>query len=237
MSGAMSMILAVWLFTILIWLPGLSSSVLSDSTDSVQSEARSSTTSDDADLGFREKRAAIAACTNRELTKLKLVTMLPYPDNVLPRQFRPSWDQGDEILPAIELAVEQINNRSDILPCHQLELINVDGGCEVASKISLGIVDNLYGQSEYQRDRKHEAITGVIGPGCSISTLRMSAITNRPEVELVILHDAGSPLLADRTKYKNSIGILGSVYPLVELSIQLMKMTGWRTKLWGVCCS
>ena len=94
----MSTILAVWLFTILTWLPGLS--VLSHSTDSVQSEARSSTTSDD---WFRDKRPAIA-CTSRELTKLKLITMLPYPDNVLPRQFRPSLDLGDEILLAIEMA-------------------------------------------------------------------------------------------------------------------------------------
>ena len=113
--------------------------------------------------------------------------------------------------------------RSDILPCHQLQLINVDGGCEIAPKISLGIVNNLYGQPESQRDRDHETIVGVIGPGCSISALRMSAIANRPKVELVILHDAGSPLLANRTKYKNSIGILGSVHPLVEHSIALVR--------------
>jgi hypothetical protein len=57
----------------------------------------------------------------------------------------------------------------------------------------------------------------------------MSAITNRPEVELVNLHDAGSPLLANRTKYNNSIGILGSVHPLAELSITLMReLAKWR---------
>ena len=212
-------VLITWLLTLPVLFHG-----------SLQEETRNSGSISEThvDRGPRSAEPGAASCTSRELTKLRLLTVLPYPNNTVPVYFRPSWDQGLNILPAIELAVEQINNRSDILPCHQLELINVDGGCEVAPKISLGIVNNLYGQSDSRRDREHEAIAGVIGPGCSISTLRMSAITNRPEVELVILHDAGSPLLADRTKYKNSIGILGSVHPLVELSIQLMKMTGWH---------
>ena len=202
--------------------------MLSHSTDSVQSEARSSTTSDER---FRDKRAAIA-CTSRKLTELKLLTMLPYPDNVLPRKFRPSWDQGDEILPAIELAVEQINNRSDILPCHQLELVNVDGGCDIVPKASLGIMNSLFGKGSGQQKIPYtenpQTIVGVIGPGCTISTVQMSVITNRPEVELVILHDAGSPLLANRTKYKNSISILGSIHPLAFISSELVRETEWR---------
>ena len=191
-----------------------------------QSEARSCIPSDP--LGELRPGEQEAICTSRELTKLKLLTMLPYPDNILPTYFRPSWDQGRNILPAMELAAEQINNRSDILPCHHLELVNVDGGCEIAPKTSLGIAENLYGQLESQNDNDHQTIVGVIGPGCSISTMRMSNIANRPEVELVILHDAGSPLFANRTKYKNSISILGSIQPLVELSIALVRDTKWH---------
>ena len=161
----------------------------------------------------------------RNQTKLRLLTILPYPDNILPKQFRPSWDQGLNILPAMELAAEQINNRSDILSCHQLELVNVDGGCEITPKTSLGIAENLYGP---QTNNDHQTIVGLIGPGCSLSALHVSNITNRPEVELVVLHDAGSPLLANRTKYNNSIGILGSDHPLVELSVKLVRETKWR---------
>ena len=166
-----------------------------------------------------------ALCT-RELTTLKLLSMLPYTESILPKQFRPSWDQGLDILPALDLAAEQINNRSDILPCHQLELVHIDGGCDIVPKTNLGIVSNLYRQQE--RDTDDQTIVGVIGPGCSVSAIQMSTIANRPKVELVVLHDAGSPLLADRTKYKNSIGILGSIHPFVDLAIALVRDTKWR---------
>ena len=127
--------------------------------------------------------------------------------------------------------MEQINNRSDILPCHQLELINVDGGCDIVPKASLGIMNSLFGKGSGQQKVPHtenrQTIVGVIGPGCTISTMQMSAIANRPEVKLVVLHDAGSPLLADRTKYKYSISILGSIHPLAHISSELVRETKW----------
>ena len=59
---------------------------------------------------------------------------------------------------------------------------------------------------------------------------------NNPNIDKVILHDAGSPLLANRTMYKNSVGILGSTkglalgstQPFVDLSLALMDEVGWR---------
>ena len=92
---------------VLTWLLALSVYVLTVYS-SLQSEAKSNPSSDTHDEPGLERQEAV--CTSRKLTKLKLLTVLPYPDNILPRQFRPSWDQGDEILPAIELAAEQINN-------------------------------------------------------------------------------------------------------------------------------
>ena len=209
----------------ILWLTSwlLALSVLFHS-GSLQSKGPGSSVPSDAldDPGLKQE----ATC--RELTKLRLLTMLPYPD----KQFRPSWDQGDDILPAMELAAEQINNRSDILPCHQLELVNVDSGCNIVPKTSVKIVENLFYESKQwqfqKRDTDNQTIIGVIGPGCTISTKQVSDITNRPEVELVILHDAGSPLFANRTKYKNSISILGSIQPFASVSIALMRETKWR---------
>ena len=93
-------------------------------------------------------------------------------------------------------------------------------------------MNSLFGMGSRQQKLPHNeyqtVIIGVIGPGCTISTMQMSAITNRPEVELVILHDAGSPLFADRTKYNNSISILGSIHPLADVSTALVRETKWH---------
>ena len=146
--------------------------------------------------------------------------MLPYKDEA--EDYNPSWDQGLDILPALDLAAERINNSSNILPCHRLELFHVDGGCDIVPKTSLGIVNGLFSKPN------DESVIGVVGPGCSVSALAMSEIVNNPNIDMVILHDAGSPLLTNRTTYKNSIGILGSTQPFVDLSLALMNEVGWR---------
>ena len=159
-----------------------------------------------------------SSCGNDSMTTLRLLTMLPYRDEA--EAYNPSWDQGLDILPALDLAAEQINNSSNILPCHRLELFHVDGGCDIVPKTSLGIVNGLFSQ--------REGVIGAVGPGCSVSALAMSEIVNNPNIDIVILHDAGTPLLTNRTTYKNSVGILGSTQPFVDLSLALMNEVGWR---------
>ena len=158
-------------------------------------------------------------CTNSSTT-LTLLTMLPYRDEAEP--YNPSWDQGLDILPALDLAAEQINDNSSILPCHRLKLFHVDGGCDIVPKTSLGIVNGLFSK------RNDENVIGAVGPGCSVSAVAMSEIVNNPNIDMVILHDAGSPLLTNRTTYRNSVGILGSTQPFVDLSVALMNEVGWR---------
>ena len=94
-------------------------------------------------------------CNLTSMTELRLLTMLPYRDEA--EAYNPSWDQGLDILPALDLAAEQINNSSNILPCHQLELFHVDGGCDIVPKTSLGIVNVLFGSPD------NENVTGAVG--------------------------------------------------------------------------
>ena len=47
-------------------------------------------------------------CNLTSMTELRLLTMLPYRDEA--EACNPSWDQGLDILPALDLAAEQINN-------------------------------------------------------------------------------------------------------------------------------
>lgn len=151
---------------------------------------------------------------------LKLLVSLPFPNSKFPR-FNPSWNEGDRILPALYLAIDQINNRTDLLPHHQLELVRVDGGCDIASTT---VVSTAIGLFNMDGNR----IVGMIGPGCSASSLLSGHVLNQPEIEIVHIHGGGSLLLSNRSTYTNSLGILGSTRFYVDHSVVLLKRNGWH---------
>ena len=151
---------------------------------------------------------------------LNVLTMLPFPDP--DPLFNPSWNEGHKVLPALYLARDQINSRADILPCHQLELVVAGGGCDIASTTAVNLTVGLIGSKGTTR------VVGMVGPGCSTSALQTAHMLNQPEIELLQIHGGGSPLLADRSEYNNSLGILGSTQSFVDLSIALMRKSGWQ---------
>ena len=68
-------------------------------------------------------------CTEeRSGTTVYFGLMLPY-SNTLKK--KPIFDNGHDIALAAYLAVEQINNRSDLLSDYQVKLLPLDGGCDV----------------------------------------------------------------------------------------------------------
>ena len=158
------------------------------------------------------------ASESQELQSLRLLVSLPLP-NPLPL-FDPSWNEGDRVLPALYLARDQINNRTDLLPCHKLELISVDGGCDIVGTTAVSTAVGLFNESGAR-------VVGMVGPGCSASSLQTAHVINESKIELVQIHGGGSPLLADRARYNNSLGILGYTQTFVNLSIALMKHNGW----------
>ena len=157
-----------------------------------------------------------------ENATIRLLTLLPYRDSRCPHH-HPSFDYhgGLSILPALDLAVEQINSMSDFLPCHMLELLHKEIGCEVTAETTVGLTSGLF---PIDRGR----VVGIIGPVCSQDSVQVSSLTNRPGLKLVVLHNAGSPMLSDRTRFPNSLGILGTTHSLVDLSLALMKESRWQ---------
>ena len=152
--------------------------------------------------------------------KLYLLTILPYPsDNPA---LQPSWNQGTNILPAAYLAVDMINNRSDVLSGYTLELINSDGGCDMEDIALESFVKHIIAE------RGQRPIVGIIGPGCSTSALAVSPQNSNPKIALLNMHIAGSPLLENRTKFAYSFGVLGSSYGFVNSTVALMRKANWR---------
>ena len=155
-----------------------------------------------------------------ELKTLYFLTIQSYPDPNATVQ--PSWDEAADIIPAAELAVELINNRSDILPDYRLELINADGGCNILTKTVISFVENIFVQQEKQ------PIVGIIGGSCSDSSLILSPLTGREEIALINMHYGGSPALGNRELYPYAFGTLGSSQVLVDAIFALMNNNNWK---------
>ena len=169
-----------------------------------------------------ESRASNSSTINETENEdiIRLLTILPYPvppnDSV---SLRPFWDGGLAILPAVQLAVEHVNQHPNTLPGYRVELLNVDGGCDVYSRALMNFAEHvLYGSS----------IAGIIGPGCTPSTLAISSILGRPETALPNIHLAISPILSNRSKYGNTYGIHSSSLALVITAISLLEHNKWN---------
>lgn len=150
---------------------------------------------------------------------LYILTVQPYPSE-LP-SLMPSWSGGTRLLPAMYLAAEMINNRSDVLSGYTLDLVNADGGCDFQNNARVSFVQHAI-------EGELRPILGVVGPGCSTSTLAFSALSGHEAVSLINIHLASTPLLEDRTKFPYSMGVLGSSYAFVNSTAALMNRAGWK---------
>ena len=155
-----------------------------------------------------------------QLKTLYFLTILPYPDPTATIQ--PAWDAAPHLLPAAELAVELINNRTGLLEGYHLELISDDGGCNIVVKTVTSFVRQVLVQ------QSHQPIVGVIGGGCSDSSLALSPLFAREEVSLIHMHLGGSPLLKNRVLYPNTFGAAGSSHFIVDTIFALMNLNNWQ---------
>ena len=152
---------------------------------------------------------------------LYILSMLAYPDPNNISSLNPTFTDAEFLQRGARLAVEEINNRSDILADYRLEVIEADCGCNLYWKGVISFTKYLYG---YAGDKQ---IVGLIGPECSDSTLPIAALLARPQVSLVNIHLGSSPLLSNRTLYPYTIGILPPKALVVEAYLALFKYNNW----------
>ncbi len=155
---------------------------------------------------------------NTEQPSLRLLSIVPYPDPG--NEVQPAFVEGDALYLASELAVELINNRTDILFGYNLELLQADGGCDLLNILELSLFKNIvYGDVKIQ---------GVIGPGCSESTLFLGNQIAQPALEVLSLSLAGSSSLSDRDDYKNSFSIIDSSELYVKAIQEIVRSQQWK---------
>jgi hypothetical protein len=151
---------------------------------------------------------------------IRLLSLLPYfsPDRTL----NPSWNDGQNLQPALELARDQINNSSLLLENYTLEITFEEAGCNQVGRTTVGFVMH----AEIGKD---EDVVGIIGPGCSASTLGLAPLTSRSDLGLVMVHGSGSPRLEEEHEnYRYLLGTLGSTRNFVRGFLFLLEKAQWE---------
>lgn len=147
--------------------------------------------------------------------------MLSYLDPQQRVSFVGAFDDGHDIAPAVYLAVEQINNRTDVLRDYNIKLIRADGGCNVTERSVIGI-NEIYCSCK--------PIMGIIGPSCGTSSMVISHLAGKQQFSLITIHYGQREILGNRTLFPFAFGILGSHKVYVKAMAELVKQNRW-TKL------
>ena len=144
--------------------------------------------------------------------------MLSYPDPLGRESLASIFDDGHDIAPAAYLAVEQINNRSDLLTDYHVQLIRVDGGCTVTERTVVGINKLVC---------SCEPIIGIIGPSCATSSLIVGQLTAKEQFSMVTIHYGEQNTFENRNVYPFAFGMLGANFINIEAFTHLIIRNNW----------
>ena len=163
--------------------------------------------------------AATVTVGEQEKHTLYFVSFLPYLDQ---RQtFQATWQDAEEIVTSGYLALDHINNRTDILKDYTIRLIESDGGCNLRTRTVVGFAESGILSSSKQ-------IVGVVGPSCGDSSVTVAPLTSQNEIALTTVHYGQFPQLGDRKEYPYAFGILDSFDVYAKGVTELMKNRMWK---------
>ena len=165
--------------------------------------------------------------TMGECPTLYLLNVQPYPVKEEESTALFIWDKAYELIPAGHLAVEQIKNRSDILPGHELKLIDIDSEACGMNTVIKGIT-NTYRELV---NPNQTCIVGVIGLFCSPVTSAISPIISHPNIGgYVHIAASTSPVhrKSDRSEDSGLFHIIESSSVFNEATLALMRTYNWK---------
>ena len=120
-----------------------------------------------------------------------------------------------------ELAVEMVNNQSDLLPDYHLKLCRGRSGCNVPSGPTQWLIQDVL----QRKGDEARPVLGIVGPTCSSSVALLGSLVSRDEVALLNIHMSAP----DQENYHNSFGVLGSYVSLLHSAIQLIRLNNWSS--------
>ena len=165
-------------------------------------------------------------CSANATSILELLVLVPLPDET----YRPAFDKGHSIIPAVQLAAKQINERQDILPGHCLEMIVGDSGCDQEPKTAVALVRNLlYNVSDDMQSLRERQVVGIVGPSCSEASINVVNALRRTGI--VQLYSGNTPVLSNSDpQYKYSFGMISSSKVYIDALLRIAELSGWEWK-------
>ena len=147
--------------------------------------------------------------------KLYLVLMAPFPG-----PSNPSWEAGHRVAPAAQLALDQINNSSDILRDYELILLKSDTACSDGYEVVKALI-NIVRVSD-------RPIVGIVGPGCTSAAIAVAEQVSRPQYSLIAITPSATSPNLENAKYKNTFATISSSTAYVKVYRALMDHNGWN---------
>ena len=152
-----------------------------------------------------------------EKAPIYFALMLTFPDPLNRSSFAGAFEDGHDLAPAAYLAVEQVNNRTDLLGDYEVRLIRIDDGCDISVRTSAGI---------NELSCSCVPIVGIIGPSCEQSSRVVSQLTGNDELSMITINYGGSEFFAE---LPYAFGILGSSSRNVVAIRELIKHNNWTS--------
>ena len=163
-------------------------------------------------------------------TPVKLLVLVPWPSDRKDAE----WDPGLDLLAGGRVAVNEINNRTDILKDYHIELVVPEYGHEAC-----GLIETSQGLINFVQNSIDPPgqVLAVLGLYCSTSTKEVSSLAGHDSVQLIQLSAANSPilrpnytatLLGNRPDYPHLWRFLVSASVYADMMIELMDKFNWK---------
>ena len=130
-------------------------------------------------------------------------------------------DGGPGLIPAARLAIEQVNNRSNILNDYNLKLIERQTECNYFdAKAFIAYTEEVF--------HSGKNIVGIIGPACSSAALKLGPLSGPDKAAMVQVTIGASQDLTSRSQLPYTFSTLSSTYSYTATLLDLLSMQNWK---------
>ena len=159
--------------------------------------------------------------TRDDRKQLHLLNILPFPDG------RPDsgWDRALELMPAAQLAADQINNASDLLPGYKINLTVIDSEACGHTTIVKGLVNTYKAVLD---SRKPYNVVGLTGLFCSSVTNVVAPLFSYPNITYLQLAGSTTPAHRDIDRYPWLVHLISSSTTFTDALFALMNEFNWK---------
>ncbi|XP_064394420.1 uncharacterized protein LOC135341692 [Halichondria panicea] len=159
----------------------------------------------------------VVVCSQvQDKDKLYILILAPFSGG---RKPPPIFSRGHSLVPAVQLAVEHINNSTHILPNHTLEIIVGDSACNYGTETAVPFVKHIAAGNKQ--------VLGIVGPACTEASLFLANLTQRNRYGIVQAMMATSNVFEDHQRYRHTFGMVSSFNVLVDKFLELSERRNW----------